>query len=708
MTLTVPRSGTVAGRAPTLQAVPDATGQLVTQLADVMSQVGTRLEDDRLSRERNRLQVEMTRDMNNLRLELEDIGDPDVLEASWNQRRDALRATYMDGQTEDGRPRVDPRNAERFGLAFDELADRNAFAIGTRALGARQSQREATWRAYEQEATVAAATADLETRAILIANGDAQIDELVAANVITPEEAEIRRQGLRGTVAEARAVRQIGDDPDAFLAASQAGVFNDLPAPTIARFEAQAQSQIASRETAAVREAEAAATERARVIGTRLSEIATIAGDGRVAADEARLDDPEWQAHPDYARAEAAVALRGDYADMATMTPDQLDALVTQEEGLAIAHPYQNERLELLRERAEATREGWASDPVAFAAEAGFAVPVLRPFDVGRPEDLVADLQQRGAWAQQAVAQGYTTDLRVLSDAERDQLRASAAVDQDPLQRIDLAIAAFIGLRGWGEDRGAAVFDDPVFVGMATSLVQGEISTSTAAEVFRGQQVLAAETIVMPPARDRNSASFQVLEAFFADIPGGEARQRRVTSSADALYAARIRRTDPTDEFQPALYAQAVHEVLGGTGTFDDRDATGGLQRIGGSLTLLPRGVNGGDLQAALNAIAAPPSLERDAVQEGGTIQEFQVRLDAERMRRITDISESGLPPMGAENPDVTAFWDDFGTYSIRAVGPDRYVLGYSVQAGHFTVVYDTAGNPFTFSARRLLEVGER
>jgi hypothetical protein len=702
MSLTVPTSGSIAGRSANLSAVPDQTGAIVGQFAEALANVGIGLENDRLSREANRLQVDMQRDFNNLSLELESIGDPDQLEQQWSARSQALRQSYLTGQTEDGRPRVDPRNAERIELAFDDLSDRHAFQIGGRALAGRQSQREATWLAYQQTAANAAAiTPDPAAREALIANGEDQIAELVASNTITPEEGQRRVMALRGEVTNAAAIRLIETDPEGFLEASSTGAYRDLGPEAVARYEVQANNAIQARDAEALRLAETATNERNREIAARLTETRQTAQSGArsVVVDEGFLSNPEVQAHPDYAATRAAIDLQSEGNILPQMTVRALETLLAEEEARPVGQAYQAERQQLLRDQLERSRTGWSTDPIAYAAEAGFWVPDLDPFDPANPQAMTAALEQRQTLAQTLVDGGFIRTPRLLTDPERQQIAALAAVDQDPAARVALAEALFPVLTGDGPDSIGALVDDPVFLQMGSYVAAGG-NPALAEEAFRGQQVIAQGNVILPPVADRIDPAYDTLAAIYADLPQGEAVQAGITAATDALYAARIRRDDPNGPMNATEYRKALHEVMGGTGVYNSPNALGGVQDVRGIPTILPRGVNGRQADEALRLIGrAPFTIDPLVPLLTAPTQGRAAAEPALAVQHLTAASLTSAPPAGMDDP---AFLSSLSQYDVQAIGDDQYRFVFNSATGPVSL-RDANGGEYRFSLRRLI-----
>ncbi|AUC52292.1 hypothetical protein CDO87_03405 [Sagittula sp. P11] len=143
--LTIPTGGVNPGRGFQAQPVEvDQSGEVLAQLGDTMARVGVAVENDRLDREMQRHQVDLTKDVNDLVLEAEQIGDPDAAEAHWQTGVQALQSRYMQPGPE-GRPRVSKRNQERFQLQFDDLTNAASVGLGRRFIGQRRAQREGNY-----------------------------------------------------------------------------------------------------------------------------------------------------------------------------------------------------------------------------------------------------------------------------------------------------------------------------------------------------------------------------------------------------------------------------------------------------------------------------------------------------------------------------------------------------------------------------------
>lgn len=718
MTLILPRAGTNPGRAARAVAMPaDQSGDAIAGLGDIMANLGTVMVNDQLDRQLKRAQVDMTRDVNDLRLEIEQIGDPDQADARWTQGISQIKTSYI-GPERKGTERLDGRRVEDFELAFDQLANRTGFGVGRRNVQLRMAEHEATYIDYAHEATRAAAGADPDTRAVLIAQGDQQIASMLEAGVIDAAEAEKRRIALRGDISNTRAMQLVAEDPQAFLDEADQGGFPGLEADTLKRYELSAKANIETARKEAEKEAEKARTERQKAIGERLSEMREIMGAGRQAVDEAFLSSTEVKQHPEYARTMAAYSLREENQQLAHMTPAQIDALIAGEKTKKVAHEWQTERLEILQDWRDRHADGYRKDSVAWARQNNVPEPGLAElpaFDPGDPAAFGEALTARAEAMANLAEDGYPVQGRLLDDNERAMLREAASLDNDPETRAELALTLARNLPRNSVDALSDVIDDPVFTHVG-GLIDDGAGKMIGAEILRGQQVIEEKNVVMPPVKDRSAPVFGAIGAYFADVPGGEQLQSSLTKAADALYAARVRRSDPAGDIDEDVYRQALHEVMGGTGAYHSRTAKGGMQDVRGRLTPLPRGIGERDVEAALDALSddldgvrsakypeAVEAAQRDARQKFNmdgrpitrlTSQEARARADAMWQ---TASRSGGQPGIAGEPIDANTL----SALSLKGVGPDTYRLVDETGA----VVSDLmSGAPYEFSLTRLIE----
>ncbi|WP_284262463.1 hypothetical protein [Roseicyclus amphidinii] len=683
MSLTVPRAPLSAGRAAQPQFEAPGGAAEIAQLGNRMMQIGTAIQQERLSRTGERLAVDLQNDMNAARLEAEAIGDPDQLDDFWTRRTTELRQRYFEADPSTGQARVPPELRSRFETRFEDVAGRHAFQIGARALELRNSQSQANWLGYYQTATTQSATMGPEVRQATIAQATEILDGQLARGVITPEERQRRLLQLNQDMDQARAIVDIDRDPAAVLAALDAGDYGGLDGEAQARLRVQAARELERQTTAAQTERNAELAELIRVLET-----------GLPAANAAILENPAYQDLPNYAQAAATRDLTAARGAIRQMTIPELRTALAEERQVPITRQWQAERVTVLEQALTSAIQNWGSDPVAYAAEVGFRVPDFVPFDPAAPDAFAAMLAERRITADALVAQGYTSERRLFTDAERLEIQRQAGIDQDPAARAQLSdLLTQAGAEG--------IVTDPVFAHVG-GLAQTGVPAELRAEILRGQQVIETSNVVMPPVRERVGAAFEVVGEVFANVPGGEAAQAQIAAAADALYAARVRRLDPTGDFDADIYTQAVHEVMGGTGRVGRRDAAGGIQEWNDILTPFPRGVAAGDFQAALDRL-------QDMTQPDGlfTRPRNQPPSDGARadntervLSVLSDASLAGQPPQINGQPLMPR---DLEGLELRAVGPDRYVFIRN-DRGQSRMIFDGNGQPYTFSMLRLLQ----
>lgn len=697
MTLTVPKAGSTAGAAAQIRTEPSDTGAVFAQFGQQLTAVGEALENDYLNREVQRFQTDLTGDMNNLRLEVSAIGDPDQAELAWKNGTAALRARYENGLTDDGRARVHEKNKEKFGLVFDNLKNANAFSLGKQTLAARQSQREADYLRFTQIATQESANADPALRDQNAALAIEKIDALVAEGVITPAEGEKRKQGFAQDVDNARAISMVAENPAGFLEAAQGDEFSGLPADVKARYQVQAQGNLARAAAAARTEAERQAKAQAKLVKEKLAEIRDIRDGGLKSVDETWLASDEAKSHPDYAETMATLSLSDQEPMLAQLTPNQLDAMIAGEKSRPVAKQYQTERLAVLEKLKEEAVEGWQTDSVAYAQSIGLIVADLPTFDPAKPEVYGEALAVRLDAAQGFVEKGYTDEIKVLSDDERADLKKQADIENDPVARAALARTLALSLPRTGPDALDTVVDDPVFAHIGGMLAAGG-RVDVAEEVLRGQQSIEMGNVVLPSPSERINATFATISDFFAERADGEGDEGAIRKAADALYAVRMRRNDPTGDIDTDVYGQALHEVLGGKGHYGNPDATGGIQDFRGQLVEVPIGISARQIERAFDRIGSEdgilPSNLRAARAAG-----WEEKYDTVAPARWKSVSRSGSVPVIG---DVPLSREDLSELDIKHLGNGQYALTQSLQTDEQIVLGDD-GAPFIFDMRKLI-----
>ena len=689
MTLTVPRAGTSGGAAARVRVETPQVGAAVAEFGQVMKQIGDRTLADTLQREALRFQTDLTADMNTLRLEVSQIADPDQAETTWMERSQELRKTYLEGQREDGRPHVSPANVERFGLVFDELNNRNAFSVGKQVLGQRHAEREATYIRHVQVAGQAAAIGDADARQIQMDLLIDHVDQLEAAGVIDAAEAERRRIGAVSEIDNVRAMRLMSDDPQGLISEMDAGTLNGLDAETQQSYRSRANTRIAQMQAENQRLADAAQKSRSKEIGDALAQMRGVFEGGKTPANLALLNSEDVKKHPDYAQTKATEVLTSEKPELQRMTPDQIDALIAGEKAAPATKKWQTERLAVLQDLRTKAAKGWSGDQVAYAREIGLVVPDL-------PDDLNAQtaaqfasvVSDRADMAADHVAKGYVREGRLFDDSEADQIKQALSVQNDPADRLSLATHLLAKLPKDSPQKFEDILGDRV-LSHAAGLMAAGGTEAVAMTILRGQQAIEEKTAIAPSTGKHLLAAQSVLGRMFDGVPNGDAIMSTVLDAADAHYAATHRGVTDGTDFNSDAYRQSLHQIMGGTGEYDSREARGGVQEVRDIPTALPGNTRARDVEDALRALkrdlagvksAVDPRAVSEAVDiaaQTGQVFRPITRLTADQARqrgagRLRAASRFGNLPGYAGQP-LTA--DDLDDLAIRAIHPGVYVL---------------------------------
>lgn len=703
MTLTVPRAGTTAGRAPEIRVEAPQTGAMIAGLGERMLQVGGALEQERLDRELRQTRLTAMERLQQLRTEFDGIGDPDVIDRDWPERTDALRAELVPDS-------MDPRIRDRAGEIFDEMRIVHSGGLGRRAMALRQSQRRVILAGMADVAVRAAAQGDPEPSQAYLDSHDEQLADAVAQGLIDPEQARTMSQSARREAATARALAMLREDPAGLAAAlADPGQLRGLDG-------AEREGWI-TRADAAIGQAESA---RQAEIGRDLAEATRIAARGGRSAREAEMiASDEYLDHPDAEAFAQAVYLRDEMPGLALRPPAEIRETVAQIEAGTVGRAFELDVRDAARRLLEEAEEGWRTDPIGHAAEIGIMdfqeLPDLATAD---PAELRRMLFQRRAQGDWFAANGYVERPAYFSAAEREQWGAAIGAGQTPAVRVQMAAAiasAFPPERL--DDVLAEIGGDPVFA-HTTGLLDATGSRALAEDIFEGQRALAQSDVPLPGVPQRRNAWFLNFSAAF--LPEEAGIRDQLIGAADALYALRARgeRRHADGRLDERLWLQAAHEVAGGTGTYGSRGARGGLQMVRGAATLLPSGIGAQEVERGLqmlgNLLPTMPGAPAGGIvlldprRVGGQpirpdwVQEGEEREEAvERMLRA-------LSPTGA----LPAFRDavvDQPTWSrmrLQSLGGDRYRLVLLDETGAVYALPDGNGDNWVLSLNALLATG--
>lgn len=708
MTLTVPKAGSTAGSAAQVRLEAPQGAGAMAQFGQVMAEVGRHVEDDQLRREAQRFTVDLTRDLNDLRLEVSQIGDPDQATATWDQRSTALRQSYMDGQTDSGRPRVSQKNSDRFGLTFDQLHNQHSFSLGRQAVAARHAEYQANTLTYRHEALTQMSAADEDQRAVLAGQYSTMLGDMEAANVINAAQRAQLELAFLNDAENARAIGMVANDPQAYLDADAAGKFDAMDAEARAQRRVQAQGNLDRAASATQRAIEADQTAEVKATGNRLGDMRDVLGAGMQSEDLTFLETPQAKSHEDYSETMAALALANEQPDLGRMTLEQIDTLIAAEKARPVAKKYQTERLEFLAGLKVKVEAGYEKDAIAYAAQAGLYVPDLPEFDPNDPKAYAEGLSARIEHGQYMQDQGYTKDVVVLSEAEQEQFEELVGSDQDPASRLTMvkAMAAAYGDEAGGQS--AKLAGDPVF-GLAAGLIAQGLPDKTARDILSGQTKLAQKTVANPSRSQAIELFHEKTEGLFRDQPH---MTEAVLGAALAIYAEENPTEDPT-ELDGTKFNRAVQRAMGALPGDDGQLSVGGLQTIGeiGEDHLVP-------LPPRMPAQQVNDALERvgdqlgwhwksdDPNYSGGptTGGYIQPNVDLLASASLSDqVPDLGDP--GGDDYNPKDIWNDLQLAPLWPDGrqADSYVL-FRMRGGRPVYLQDTSGQTFVLSLGRLLK----
>lgn len=687
MSLTVPTAGNIAGRSASIQIATPDTGAVVSEFGQKLTQIagGWKAQQDDYATKKAMLGI--TRDLGQARLEAEQSGNMAEAGALFDQRTAEIRAKYMPVDA-DGNSTLTEAQQQQLDLSLTDLTGKHQLALSEKAVNWTRSEADANWLSARDDITVAATSADPDTFGALVKLGEDAIDARLHRGLIDPARAEADKQALRQDVYKGRANALIDTDPQAFLDQAKDGTFDALGGELLSSRTAVAQNEVVRRQKEADTAITQAAKERSDAIGRRLTDMTSIFQDGRSAPDEADLmANPEVQAHPDYAKAQAAQALRNEYPAIRQMTPAELNATIATEEARPITKPWENERLATLKTWRDQMAEKWNTSPTEAATAAGMKLPELPDLDPANPSDFATGIARRLSFDSSLSDANYTQTPAIFLPAERDKLKAVLDPKADPEARLALAAAIASGA-GKKFDRVTASLEaDPVF-NRATRIMATTGDRSLASTILRGQQKIALKSVLLPTEKTQT----QIFEAVTAGaLSGNAATKSELRATTEAIFADSAEGLDPIEDAGKIedLYTQAAQRAMGATPDSTGALTIGGVQEINGMQVSLPSGVAKSDVQKTWGQIER--SLSINDFSEGG----------AQFGKPLPYFSKAslygGMPDLGK---DPSAL---FSMLVPKRIGEsDVYELTYMAN-GRSYAVRQTDGNGYRFRMSALL-----
>lgn len=606
--ITVPQGGSIAGRSADVRIERPDIGGFVSQVGAAVAQKMGQIKEQQRSVVVEKTKLDMTKELGEERLRLEQSTDPAQIEAEWPQVQARIQDKYVNGKDANGNPLLTPQEADALGLTLQDLGQKHAFALGERTIKLTDSQATAAWSSARLDIVNTAATADPDTMAALVEYGEAAIDRLPG---LMPDEKQAQKEAFRGEVMNARATTALDQDPTAFIAAAEAGTYDALGAERVAQLKVTAQAEADRRAAADAKANEAAAKTQSDAIAKRLKDIAGMEAKGLKTSDRDYVINapPEVRAQPAWAEAMSAIQLNDELPRLDVMTVAELDAEIAKEEGRTYEQEWQASRLTVLRAKRDKLEADVATDPKAAAIARGVIAPKGDlTFDETNPGAFAASLAEAVSQDEHLREQGYSEQSAVFTKDQKTKLKAVLAPGADAGPKVALMGAILEGTKGNPSAVLADLEADPV-TRRAAKVLGVTRDTGLTEAILRGGQKLDGKTVV-PPSRKEQILAFDALTGgVFDDAP---ALKAELMEAALALYADGARGIDGettatdksglnliADESAYTLYTQSVQRLLGAQADRNGAFTVGGLQEVNGGLTVLPVGVAVQDVEAA-------------------------------------------------------------------------------------------------------------
>jgi hypothetical protein len=455
-----------------------------------------------------------------------------------------------------------------------------------------------------------------------------------------------------------------------------------------------AQSDLVRSEAAALgaAESEKRQKEQDSRIKATIKTIIKAAKDGREAADEWMLDDPHVAAsYPAEVReALAYVTMRDRMGAFLRMTPGAQRTYLADMRNQLATEDWEIDLLNAAEDIAATNAAAWKDDSIARAQEVLRDVPELPPFDPQNPLMFVNAIADRADYAQRLTAEGFTAKPIYVSKAESEALGAMFGKDVPPELKM-IAAGAIVKVLG----RDAADFFGQLKGTDPTTLYAGQMYASggdaaTARMVIEGQALLDAGMVQTPPEAGTALAVMPELASILPMLATSSASSRADTlagidSAARAIYA--MTSAGVTDKTaQKAAMKAAVQKALGQNEGLDGT-IYGGMQEVGGVMTLLPPDVSGEAVELAIR----------------GGIYADPTRMGT-RPWAVGLWERAGMPspPMlGGQRVPYTVMNDEI--LVLTPISPTKYRMSIRLPGG-MTDLRTADGRPYDIDLKALVE----
>lgn len=694
MSITIPEAGSVAGRSASVEIRQPDIGGFVAEVGSAVAQKMGQIKAQQRAVVYEKTQLDMTKETGLEYQRVSQLTDPVQRDAEWQGVEARLRDKYVNAKDENGQPIFTPEEADALGLSIQGLTTKHALAIGEGNIKLTQSQQTAAWLEAKTDIATTAATADPDTMAALIEFGEAAIDRRVQQGIILPDQGVTEKQAFRAEVANARATAALDQDPEAFIAAADQGIYKDLGPERVAQLKVTAQAEADRRKAAEASMTEAEAKKRTDAIGNRLDTIGELTVAGRKVADvDFVLNAPdEVKENPKYPRALARVKLGQEIPNLDLMTPAELDKLIAAEKDRTIVEDWENERLPALIELRDTKAAALATDPKAALADAGLPAPELPEFDPADTAGWSAALSESISFDAYQRDKGYSDQSAVFTKEQKAELKGILAPGAEAGPKVALMTAI---LNGAGGNASAVLADleaDPVSL-RALKVLGATRDVGLTEGILRGQQKLEGKTVVPPSRKEQVLAFDAATGGAFDDAPAVKAE---IMEAALALYADSAAGIDAettasegwiADGQAYTLYQQSLQRLLGAQPDRNGKLTVGGLQEVNGGLAVLPVGVSVAQVESEWEAIGNRLSggvwdTSRGegewvyAAPEGFETDEAKLQSSPGDDARLAPFKAAGIyggvPDLGS---DPVARWDSL---TLRRVGESEiYELVY-------------------------------
>ncbi|GGO50874.1 hypothetical protein SAMN05444398_101859 [Roseovarius pacificus] len=434
---------------------------------------------------------------------------------------------------------------------------------------------------------------------------------------------------------------------------------------------------------------------------------------GLTADNEAILNDPAMTAlHPELAQeALAFTVIRDQMPEFLKLTPDQMEEGVRELRGKKITGDLDIKVIDAMDTIAKNSRRAWNEDPVAAAQQAfkNNPPPELPDLTADDPSQFTTALSERVRYMNEEVfAGGYTDTQAYLNKQESEALATALSKDMPPELRAALS-AAIVDGAGPAAVRIFDEIDGDRLTQFSGKMMAVGANPVVATEILRGQKIMSEGTVSIPTestVRDMFNGDFAPA---FAGLPGGIEAQADAMMAARAIYANRAGGAELDDAGKEDLMRQSINAALGGSKNKRGH-ATGGVQTILKNQTLLPVGVSGIDVEAAMQKAltGTAPHKGRGPLSAMGNLgaalfDSTSYELDPEVWAEASDQGTptlGGIPTIGGVIPKRLI---DGGNVRLIAAGQQGYRMEVTIGSGTYDAT-DANGKLFFFDLNKLME----